>query len=170
MTGKLRLGCFQTRFGYVAAVLDEEDRLIRLTMAEDKASAVARVSAPLETVRDDAAFAQVIEQIAAYDAGTLRIFDLRLAPRGTPFQLRVWDELCKIPYGETISYGTLADRAGGVARAVGQANGANPIPLIIPCHRVIGADGSMTGFGLGVDRKVALLAHEGGLGPQGRLF
>lgn len=167
---KLRLGCFQTRFGYVAAVLDHDDSLIRLTMMDDKAAAVERVSVPLETVRDDAAFTHVIEQIAAYDAGTLREFDLRLAPRGTPFQLRVWDELSKIPYGQTISYRTLSERAGGVARAVGQANGANPIPLIIPCHRVIGADGSMTGFGLGVERKIALLAHEGGLGPQGRLF
>lgn len=112
--------------------------------------------------RDDAAFGDAGEQLAAYFAGELREFDLELAPVGTPFQRRVWAALREIPYGETTSYGALAARLGkpGAARAVGLANGRNPISVIVPCHRVIGADGTLTGFGGGLDRKRALLAHE----------
>ena len=86
-----------------------------------------------------------------------------LAPRGTVFQLAVWNELLKIPWGETISYAELAWRIGkpSAVRAVGAANGANPIPVIIPCHRVIGSNGSLTGYGGGIERKQWLLAHEG---------
>jgi methylated-DNA-[protein]-cysteine S-methyltransferase len=84
-----------------------------------------------------------------------------LAPRGTPFQLAVWQALRAIPCGETISYGELAARLGSAARAVGAANGANPLPIIVPCHRVIGADGSLTGFGGGLPIKRALLELEG---------
>ena len=104
-------------------------------------------------------------QIEAYFAGELREFDLPLAPQGSGFQLRVWEELRAIPYGETISYGELAQRVGdpGAARAVGLANGRNPLPVIVPCHRVIGADGSLTGFGGGLDRKRALLELEAGV-------
>ena len=104
-------------------------------------------------------------QLEAYFAGDLRVFDLPLAPEGTDFQLRVWKELSKIPYGETISYGELARRVGdpGAARAVGLANGANPLPVIVPCHRVIGADGSLTGYGGGLDRKRRLLELETGV-------
>jgi methylated-DNA-[protein]-cysteine S-methyltransferase len=112
--------------------------------------------------RDDAALAPVREQLAAYFAGERREFDLELAPQGTAFQQRVWAALREIPYGETTSYGELADRLGrpGAARAVGLANGRNPIAVIVPCHRVIGADGTLTGFGGGLERKRALLAHE----------
>lgn len=89
-------------------------------------------------------------------------FDLPLAPVGTPFQRSVWDALCAIPYGETVSYGEIARRVGRPAavRAVGAANGSNPIPILIPCHRVIGANGTLTGYGGGLDRKRKLLALE----------
>lgn len=101
-------------------------------------------------------------QLAEYFAGTRTIFDLPLAPRGTDFQLRVWRALCDIPFGETTSYGELAARLGDAraTRAVGAANGRNPIPIVVPCHRVIGADGSLTGFGGGIERKRWLLVHE----------
>ena len=112
---------------------------------------------------DSAPFAGAITQLAEYFHGTRHTFELPLAPVGTPFQLAVWEALRAIPYGETISYGELAGRVGlaGGARAVGVANGANPLPIIVPCHRVIGADGSLTGFGGGLDVKRALLSLEG---------
>ena len=103
-------------------------------------------------------------QLVAYFAGQLRAFDLPLAPNGTEFQRRVWTELTKIPFGATISYARLARRVSNAAavRAVGAANGRNPIPIIVPCHRVIGSNGSLTGFGGGLARKQWLLKHEGG--------
>jgi methylated-DNA-[protein]-cysteine S-methyltransferase len=103
-------------------------------------------------------------QLVAYFAGRLRAFDLPLAPNGTEFQRRVWTELTKIPFGATISYARLARRVSNAAavRAVGAANGRNPIPIIVPCHRVIGSDGSLTVFGGGLARKQWLLKHEGG--------
>jgi methylated-DNA-[protein]-cysteine S-methyltransferase len=109
-----------------------------------------------------APFAEVIRQLQAYFDGELREFDLPLAPEGTAFQLRVWNSLRTIPYGEKISYGQLAQRIGNpkAVRAVGLANGCNPIPVIIPCHRVIGSDGSLTGFGGGLSNKEKLLALE----------
>ena len=110
---------------------------------------------------DPAPFAEALGQLAEYFRGTRREFTVPLAPRGTPFQLAVWRALRTIPYGETISYGVLAARLGSAARAVGAANGANPLPIIVPCHRVIGADGSLTGFGGGLGIKRALLELEG---------
>ena len=109
-------------------------------------------------------FREVIAQLDAYFAGELRRFDLALAPEGTAFQREVWSALSDIPYGETVSYGDLARRLGrpAASRAVGAANGRNPIPIIIPCHRVIGADGSLTGFGGGLAIKRKLLALEAG--------
>lgn len=105
---------------------------------------------------------EVIRQLRAYFAGELENFDLDLAPEGTPFQQKVWNELLKIPYGETISYGELAKRIGNpnASRAVGLANGSNPIPIIIPCHRVIGSNGKLTGYGGGLPIKERLLALE----------
>jgi methylated-DNA-[protein]-cysteine S-methyltransferase len=102
------------------------------------------------------------ESVQSYFAGELTAFDLPIAPRGTPFQLAVWKALSRIPYGETRSYGGLAVQLGrpGAARAIGRANGANPICLIVPCHRVLGADGSLTGFAFGETLKRALLEHE----------
>jgi methylated-DNA-[protein]-cysteine S-methyltransferase len=115
----------------------------------------------------DAAHAQLDE----YFAGTRREFDLPLAPRGTGFQRTVWETLDTIPYGETISYAQLAIRVGNAKamRAVGAANGRNPLPIVRPCHRVIGADGSLTGFGGGLPTKQFLLELEGAL-PKADLF
>lgn len=113
--------------------------------------------------RDAGAFSDAVRELEEYFAGERRAFTVPLAPRGTPFQLSVWQALRAIPYGETLSYGELACRLGSPAgaRAVGLANGANPLPIIVPCHRVIGADGSLTGFGGGLLIKRALLALEG---------
>lgn len=103
------------------------------------------------------------KQLTEYFAGRRTTFDLPLHPRGTPFQLAVWDELLRIPFGITVSYGELAQRIGKpkAVRAVGAANGRNPIPIIVPCHRVIGADHSLTGYGGGLWIKRALLGLEG---------
>jgi methylated-DNA-[protein]-cysteine S-methyltransferase len=110
------------------------------------------------------ALADARDQLAAYFAGRLREFDLPLDPQGTPFQLRVWEALREIPYGETRSYGQIARRLGhaGASRAVGAANGRNPISIVVPCHRVIGANGSLTGYGGGMERKRWLLSLEAG--------
>lgn len=110
-------------------------------------------------------------QLEEYFAGTRRAFDLPLEPRGTEFQRRVWLRLTHIAYGETTTYGALATDLGNAkgSRAVGLANGSNPIPIVIPCHRVIGADGSLTGFGGGLPIKARLLELEGGA-RQPRLF
>ena len=118
----------------------------------------ARATAP-DPVLWDAA-----EQLASYFAGELREFTLPLRPSGTPFELTVWDGLCRIAYGETTSYGELAGRVGrpGAARAVGRANGRNPLPIVVPCHRVIGADGTLTGYAGGLSVKRALLDLESG--------
>jgi methylated-DNA-[protein]-cysteine S-methyltransferase len=113
--------------------------------------------------RDDGLFAPVVRELDAYFAGELTAFSIGLAPRGTDFQRRVWDLLLGIPYGTTTTYGALAAELGGprVSRAVGLANGSNPIAIIIPCHRVIGANGKLTGYGGGIERKQFLLALEG---------
>lgn len=119
--------------------------------------------------RDPAAFKKIENQIRAYFDGTIERFDLALATRGTPFQQRVWAALDEIPYGRTITYGELAERVGAPRdriRAVAAAVGANPWLIVRPCHRVIGADGSLTGFAAGVERKRELLTHEGALQPQ----
>lgn len=112
--------------------------------------------------QDTAPFREVMRQLQAYFAGQLKEFDLPLTLEGTEFQSRVWTSLLTIPYGETISYLQLAQRIGNpkAVRAVGLANGSNPIPIIIPCHRVIGTDGSLTGFGGGLATKRKLLALE----------
>jgi len=123
-------------------------------------------------IADQRPFRTAIAQLGEYFAGRRRGFELALAPRGTEFQRRVWRALADIPFGRTISYGELARRIGkpSASRAVGLANGANPLPIIVPCHRVIGADGSLTGFGGGLPIKRRLLALEGAgedeVGPQ----
>jgi len=112
-------------------------------------------------------------QLAEYFAGTRTSFDLPLAPQGTAFQLQVWHELARIPFGATISYAQLAQRIGKpeAVRAVGAANGRNPLPIVLPCHRVIGADGALVGFGGGLPTKQFLLRLEGALPePQRGLF
>lgn len=113
--------------------------------------------------REDAApLTETIRQLQAYFAGDLENFNLPLAPEGTPFQMEVWQRLRDIPYGQTISYGELARRIGNpkASRAVGLANGSNPIPIVIPCHRVIGSNGKLTGYGGGLPIKEKLLALE----------
>jgi methylated-DNA-[protein]-cysteine S-methyltransferase len=115
--------------------------------------------------RDDLpAFGEATDQLKAYFAGELKEFTLELRLQGTPFQRSVWEQLRKIPYGETRSYGQLADALGNptASRAVGLANGRNPVGVIVPCHRVVGANGSLTGYGGGLDRKQRLLDFESG--------
>lgn len=113
---------------------------------------------------DPSPFGEVVAQLAAYFAGDLKEFDLPMAMAGTPFQRSVWAGLLEIPYGETTSYGELAQRLGNpnASRAVGLANGKNPIGIIVPCHRVVGSTGSLTGYGGGIERKRQLLAFERG--------
>jgi methylated-DNA-[protein]-cysteine S-methyltransferase len=113
-------------------------------------------------IEDADFFDETVRQLRAYFAGDLKTFEISLAPQGTAFQLKVWKFLCDIPYGETISYGELARRIANpkASRAVGLANGSNPIPIIIPCHRVIGSNGKLTGYGGGLPIKEKLLALE----------
>ncbi len=115
--------------------------------------------------REPDALADVTTQLGEYFAGNRRTFELELSMAGNAFEQRVWDELVEIPYGETASYGEIAQRVGAAsaARAVGLANGRNPIAVIVPCHRVIGADGSLTGYGGGLERKRFLLDLEAGV-------
>jgi methylated-DNA-[protein]-cysteine S-methyltransferase len=112
--------------------------------------------------REDEAHAVARGQLREYFDGTRTEFDLALSPQGTPWQHRVWAALREVPYGETRSYGEIAAAIGaaGAARAVGHANGRNPISIVVPCHRVVGADGRLTGYGGGLERKEALLAYE----------
>ncbi|WP_371668326.1 methylated-DNA--[protein]-cysteine S-methyltransferase [Streptomyces sp. NBC_00289] len=114
--------------------------------------------------RDDTPFGEATDQLKAYFAGELKEFTLELSLSGTPFQRSVWQQLLRIPYGETRSYGQLADALGNPAasRAVGLANGRNPVGIIVPCHRVVGAGGSLTGYGGGLERKQRLLDLERG--------
>ena len=141
--------------------------LTRLYMPEQRHAAPVAA----EWRRDDALpiFHTASEQLAAYFRGERTTFDLPLALHGTAFQQRVWAELAQIPYGVTISYGELAARVGNAkaSRAVGLANGRNPVGIIVPCHRVIGASGSLTGYGGGLDRKQALLRFESAVLQQG---
>lgn len=145
--------------------------LIRIT---SNGSAITSVlflddEAALTETPSDPLLLECSRQLEAYFAGRLKQFDLPLAPQGTEFQQRVWDELRKVSFGRTTSYGELALRLGDakLTRAVGTANGSNPIAIIIPCHRIIGTNGSLTGYSGGLWRKQWLLRHESG---QGALF
>jgi methylated-DNA-[protein]-cysteine S-methyltransferase len=134
------------------------ERLHVLAFREGKKA----MEAQPDWLQDEAPLRAAVEQLRSYFAGELREFTLPLAPSGTAFQLQVWNELTRIPYGETICYGELADRIGNpkASRAVGLANGCNPIAIIVPCHRVIGASGKLTGYGGGLPIKERLLALE----------
>lgn len=140
--------------GPLSIVVDDEGRLVELSFGS---------RSPVSDSPAAGNGSIVAGQLREYFAGQRRSFELELAPRGTPFQLAVWNALQRIPYGHTISYGELARRIGKPAavRAVGAANGANPIAVIVPCHRVIGSNGALTGYGGGIERKQWLLAHEG---------
>ena len=153
-------GTIETRFATFAAWVDGDGRLVRFNFRAKAAAAV-----DCEAIHDESAIADVRCQIEEYCAGERTTFDIERAARGTDFQHAVWEALVSIPYGETRSYGEIANAIGQpqAARGVGAANGANPIALIVPCHRVIGADGSLTGYGGGLPLKRALLAHEGAL-------
>lgn len=120
---------------------------------------------PPEWIEDKAVFEEALRQLNEYFAGERQEFSLQLAPAGTPFQQQVWQELRKIPFGETACYQTIAERLGKprACRAVGMANGKNPLPIIIPCHRIIGKNGKLTGFGGGLAVKQQLLDLERGL-------
>jgi methylated-DNA-[protein]-cysteine S-methyltransferase len=122
----------------------------------------ARVPADDSAEPDHPVLVETARQLGEYFAGERQEFDLPLRPAGTAFQLAAWRALTTIPYGRTVSYGEQARRLGhaGRARAVGAANGSNPLPIVVPCHRVIGADGSLTGFGGGLEKKAWLLDHE----------
>jgi methylated-DNA-[protein]-cysteine S-methyltransferase len=133
----------------------DQDGLTRLYTAGHRLHA--------EAPADDGAFASAAEQLAAYFAGALERFELPLAPHGTAFERRVWAALTEIPYGETVTYGELARELGSHPRAVGSANARNPISIIVPCHRVVGANGSLTGYAGGLDTKRRLLDHERGV-------
>ena len=147
----------------------DDDVLTQLVMHEQRHAPRDQHEWP----QDPNAFGDVVDQLKAYWEGELRDFDVPLRLDGTEFQKRVWRGLQEIPYGETWSYGQLAEHIGapGAQRAVGLANGKNPIAIIVPCHRVIGANGTMVGYGGGLDRKGFLLALEGVLNaPTQRLF
>ena len=152
-------------FGPVLVAVDETGALIRVEfLGERTAGALEQsLTADGDVLDRDAARCQApADQLAEYFGGDRREFDLPLAPRGTDFEKRVWEHLRKIPHGKTISYRELAARVGNPSayRAVGRANGRNPIAIVIPCHRVIGVDGSLTGYGGGISLKAALLKHE----------
>jgi methylated-DNA-[protein]-cysteine S-methyltransferase len=145
--------------GELLVTVDHADRLTRLHFP-------GRTPAPgADWTHDERPFVELRRQLDAYFAGELETFDLELAPHGTPFQRRVWDALRAIPYGATKSYGEIAHAVGqpDAARAVGGANNRNPIAIVVPCHRVIGASGSLTGYGGGLDRKRLLLELEAGM-------
>jgi methylated-DNA-[protein]-cysteine S-methyltransferase len=136
------------------------DALCRLAFASERRPALDPSWMPDQS----GVLAHVQDELIAYFSGQLQRFRTPVAPQGTPFQRRVWQALCEIPYGQTISYGELARRIDAIkaVRAVGAANGANPIAIIVPCHRVIGSNGSLTGFGGGLPNKRALLELEKG--------
>jgi O-6-methylguanine DNA methyltransferase len=152
--GNLRL--YGTPRGLLAVALPGEDR----AALERR---LGRALGPVAFVEDAAALGPALDQLAAYFAGERRAFDLALDPQGTPFQRAVWAAVAAVPYGETRTYGEIAREIGRPAatRAVGAANGANPLPPIVPCHRLVGADGTLTGYGGGLPMKRALLVLEG---------
>ena len=142
----------------------------RLELVEDGGALVAihfdapADGSPRHERGGSAVLTQAHQQLSEYFAGTRREFDLPLRPVGTEFQRRVWDVLATVPWGTTTTYGAIAARLGlppGASRAVGAANGANPLPVVLPCHRVIGSDGTLTGYAGGLERKALLLRLEG---------
>lgn len=168
-SGELTLGAlyrsiFDTPFGGLNLAVNGEGTLVELWLPNRNRRDTSPEPFPPAA---HAGMRAVEAQLREYFAGTRRTFDLAFAPSGSPFERRVWARLCEIPYGATMSYGTIATEFGLIngARAVGRANGANPIPIVIPCHRVIGADGTLTGFGGGLPLKQALLELEGAIAP-----
>lgn len=139
------------------ALEENEGQLTRMWVGDRITLAPADVD-----IRETPLLKEAKAQLDAYFAGRLKLFELPLAPAGTEFQMKVWNALCTIPYGETITYGQLAGRLGNAnaSRAVGMANSRNPLPVFIPCHRVVGTGGKLTGYTGGLDIKVKLLQLE----------
>jgi methylated-DNA-[protein]-cysteine S-methyltransferase len=155
---------FSTPFGRMQIGVDDAGTLVELRLPNRSSEGDTELPVSERARRGlNAALAQLAE----YFAGTRRDFDLPLDPHGSEFERAVWQRLRAIPYGVTISYGAIADELALVngARAVGRANGANPIAIVIPCHRVIGSDGTLTGYGGGLPLKRALLEFEGAIAP-----
>jgi methylated-DNA-[protein]-cysteine S-methyltransferase len=152
---------FPTPVGEFSIAIDAAGAILATAFGSETALRHRLISASIELHRAPQNVAAARIQVAAYFARDRHEFDLPLAPAGTPFQRRVWTALQKIPFGETRSYGALAKTLRSGARAIGRANATNPICLIVPCHRVIGADGSLTGFAFGEAVKRRLLQHEG---------
>ncbi len=152
---------FSTPMGDFSVVADQAGAVVATTFGGE--AELRKYFHQGELIRDPQKVAEPRRQVSEFFAGQRRRFTLKLAPHGTAFQKRVWSALKQIPFGETRSYGQVAAAVGnrGAARAVGRANAANPICLVVPCHRVIGADGSLTGFALGEDLKRRLLEYEG---------
>jgi methylated-DNA-[protein]-cysteine S-methyltransferase len=153
----------KTPIGVLQVAVDGEGRLVEILLPNRRPAA--------ETGKSSSAAARGLraacDQLGEYFLGKRRVFDLPAVPAGSPFEQRVWAALLAVPYGATTSYGAIATALGLVngARAVGRANGANPIPIVIPCHRVIGSDGSLTGYGGGLPLKRVLLELEGAIPP-----
>ena len=149
------VGRLDTPIGPIEVSVNEDGAVVRVMFADDAARGIG------ETGK---ACARAVRQLEAYFSGERRSFDLELDPEGSDFEKQVWEKLLLIPYGATTTYGEIARKLGdlGASRAVGLANARNPIGIIIPCHRVIGADGDLTGYAGGMHRKRWLLAHEAG--------
>ena len=165
MNSSLYRSMLETPFGEIQIGVDDDGVLLELRLPNRGPFSPKRISLPPAAA---AGMEAVRAQLREYFAGTRRTFDLPLDARGTEFERTVWQRLRSIPYGTTTSYGTIAAelRLVNGARAVGRANGANPIPIVIPCHRVIGSNGELTGFGGGLPLKRALLEFEGAIAPQ----
>jgi methylated-DNA-[protein]-cysteine S-methyltransferase len=154
---------FETPVGQFSVAVDPSGAVVATAFGDGQR--LTRPEASEHGIRDEAKTARARAQITDYFRSPGKAFSLELAPRGTDYQKRVWAALREIPTGQTRSYGDIARKLRSSPRAVGQANGANPICLIIPCHRVIAADGSLGGFGFGLPMKRRLLEHEGALSP-----
>lgn len=161
---------FDTPLGNMVSAVDTANNLVLLTFA-DKPDIVERLAQELKSsdiVIDPEKNAHVEEQVGAYFRGEIQTFTLRLKPVGTEFQQSVWRELQYIPYGQSTTYGEIAKTLGNpkASRAVGRANATNPIAIVIPCHRVIGSSGKLTGYAFGLNRKEKLLDHERDTKPE----
>ncbi|MGC1985127.1 MAG: methylated-DNA--[protein]-cysteine S-methyltransferase [Candidatus Cybelea sp.] len=163
MTSALFRSTLETAVGRLQLAVNDEGDLVEILLPNRKAAAPA--TAPSAAAEEGMQLARA--QLLEYFRGTRRGFELALKPAGSPFEREVWARLLDVPYGVTTSYGAIAAGLGLLngARAVGRANGSNPIPIVIPCHRVIGSDGSLTGYGGGLPLKRTLLELEGAIAP-----
>ncbi len=169
VNGTLFRSTLETRLGVLQLTVNGDGTLVEILLPNRKPVAASPTAPPAARRGMRAA----CDQLREYFLGKRRVFDLPLEPAGSPFEHQVWTALLAVPYGATTSYGAIATGLGlaNGARAVGRANGANPIPILIPCHRVIGSDGRLTGYGGGLPLKRALLELEGAIPPEEpRLF